>query len=155
MALGAALLTVACGDQPDWDDADYVNVYVAAMEALRLEVGADTMVVEPRVRFLVEEEGAFTMGDFSEFEEPALTRALRLSPRIAVCAFQPHGGCDASEHPRRATLSLIRPLEQREAGLMASWVDNGRTPVLTRLLRLQLRYAGGTWRVVSVREAVF
>jgi hypothetical protein len=113
------------------------------------------MVVEPRPRFLIPEGDAFTMGDFSEFEEPAFTRAITLSPRVVPCASQPSGGCGSAEHPRRATLSLIRPLAAREAGLMASWVDTGRTPVLTRVLRVQLRYGGGTWRVVVLGEGVF
>jgi hypothetical protein len=149
--LAAALLSGACGGElPDWDEREHVLMYVAALEALRETVAVDTLVVEPRPRFLTGEPTALAMGDFSEFEEPIFSNAIEASAGVVACEIERGAACGPGAHPRRVSLSEITPLGARDAGLMAAYVDMRGTSVVTRLLRLQLRYRGGRWRVIRV-----
>jgi hypothetical protein len=153
LAVVAACLAGGCaGDAASWGERDHFRIYEAALEAIRREVRVDTLVVEPRPRFLVEDAGAFRMGDFSEFGDPTFSRVIDGTSWVAACHADSAAGCGRAANEKLATVSEVLRLGPREAGVLASFIDMRQVPIVTRAYQIQLRYSDGGWRVVRIAE---
>jgi hypothetical protein len=151
--LGVAVVSVGCSGPPAWNENDYRSIYGRALESLRTHVGVDSLVVDPRTRFLIETDGSFRMDDFGMFGDPLFYEAVRVTALVDGCAIGPGADCSRAEHPRLATMSEIAVLGPREAGVLASYSNLESDPVETRALAIRLRFAGRAWRVVRIENA--
>lgn len=153
--IAAALIsaTTACaGKRPAWTDSDYFRIYRASLEFLRQNVGVDTLYMDPRPRFLLQEGGSERMTDFNRYGDPAISAAIDANPLLFSCQPDPDIGCSVTTHPRIATVSEIVEMGSQEAGLLASYADLTQRPIAGRELAIRLRFSGGQWRVVQARR---
>ncbi|MEX0979456.1 MAG: hypothetical protein WDZ89_00075 [Gemmatimonadota bacterium] len=149
------LLAAACGfqEEPTWSEAEYVEIYAAALGSLHRVAGSpDTLFVDPRPRMLIETgRDAFEMGDFNRFGDDAFSRAVSGSPEVAHCRTGPMTGCSAEDHPRFAVVSEARATGPRDAALLALHLDD-RAARVVRDFRIQLRFVRGEWQVVEIAD---
>ena len=95
--VAVALVGAACdGRSPAWNEADHRRIYEAVLQSMRSHLSLDTLVVDPRPRFLVEEAGSLSMGDYSRYGDPYFSEAIRNTPAVTACDIQRGVGCDTS-----------------------------------------------------------
>ena len=127
-------------------------IYVAVLDRTMRQLALDTLVVDPRPRFLIEEAGGFIMGEYSMFGDPRFMDAIRDSPGVVDCRMERGRGCDKSVYRRLGTVSEIVVVGPREAGVLASFADLRTDPIGRREIVMHLRFTDGVWRVVRTLE---
>jgi hypothetical protein len=145
-------LTAACDRKPTWNHDEHRMIYREVLSHMRGHLSVDTLVVDPRPRFLVEVAGGYSMGDYSMFGDPLFADAIHATPGVIDCRIERARGCDTSAYKRVGTVSEIHGVGPREAGVLVSFSDMRAEPFDTRELLLQLRFANGKWRVVRIME---
>jgi hypothetical protein len=127
-------------------------IYAAVLESLRHEIAADTLVVDPRPRFVVDDGGVVTMGDANEFPDAILSEAIRANPFLASCGDAELSACRPVSRRRVGAVSEILILGTREAGVLASYVNLEVQPITSVELAVRVRFGSGRWRVVKLEH---
>lgn len=152
-ALGVIALGGCNRSRPAWDDHDRRDIYGAALRAIRDRLSVDTLFVDPRTRFLLDSTASVRVGDFNAYPDKDLSTAIHsLAPEVVTCVLADDSGCRQTEYPHLLSVSEIRVIGKRDAGVLASYVATGKKRVDSRGLLVRLRYFGGTWRVAKISD---
>ena len=154
MVAGYSLsLLSGCGESGGaWEEDDNRRIYAAVIASVREQVGVDTIAVDPRPRFLSGNDEELSLGDFSSSPDRTLSTAIRITPMAIVCRLE-NASCSRADHQRFVTVSEIRTIGSRDAGVLATFVEVEGNAVVARRFAVLLREGGGAWRVVRVTES--
>ncbi len=155
VGLGLLLLLVGISGcdrvEGDWSEPGVTTLYRLALESIRQELGVgDSLVVDPRPRFVVEESsGDFRMGDYNRWGDREFGRALAADSLVVACRIE-GDSCGDFGPEGVVIVSEVFPLNRREGVILALHLERLDETGATRGMVLQFRHGKGGWRVSRI-----